>query len=83
MQREWVTSDVRADFGNVTDLYEDSLGMIWMGIYGKGLAFYNGIHIERLHMPEEATYANQSPIFLPFKDKLYLNCASKILVFDP
>ena len=67
MKREWITEDIRSNFGNVTDLYEDSLGIIWMGIYGKGLAFYNGQEIRRVPLPEEVIFANQATMFYPFQ----------------
>ena len=83
LELEWVTSDIRANFGTVTDLYEDSLGVIWMGVFGKGMAYYDGRKTQRLRLPEEASFANQTQIFYPYRNFIYLNCGRKILVFDP
>ena len=80
---ELVTLDKRANFGTVYNLYEDPAGIIWMGIYGKGLAYYNGEDIVRFPLQDEYKFANSNDIFIAKDQLIYLNDGDGVRIFDP
>ncbi len=79
----YLTEEERANFGNVYSLYEDPVGIIWMGVYGKGLAYYDGEKVKRFPLPNEQNFASRDIVFEGFEDKLYLNDGDGIRIFDP
>lgn len=79
----YLTEEERANFGNVYSLYEDPIGIIWMGVYGKGLAYYDGEKVKRFPLPNEQNFASRDIVFEGFEDKLYLNDGDGIRIFDP
>jgi len=80
---ELVTLDKRANFGTVYNLYEDPTGIIWMGIHGKGLAYYNGENIVRFPLKNEYKYAINNDIFIAKDQLIYLNDGDGVRIFDP
>jgi len=79
----YLTEEERANFGNVYSLYEDPVGIIWMGVYGKGLAYYDGEKVKRFPLPNEQDFASRDIVFEGFEGKLYLNDGDGIRIFDP
>jgi len=79
----YLTEEERANFGNVYSLYEDPVGIIWVGVYGKGLAYYDGEKVKRFPLPDEQDFASRDIVFEGFEDKLYLNDGDGIRIFDP
>lgn len=80
---EDVTEDIRANFGPINNLYQDSAGVIWMGVYSKGLAYYCGDRIIRLPLPNEAAISSHNDVFDEYDGNLYLNYNKGVYVFDP
>ena len=67
-----VTADEHTNFGDVHNLYEDSSGIIWMGIYGKGLAYYNGKDVVRYELENEDKFSSRNDIFISDSNFMYL-----------
>ncbi|MCB9331863.1 MAG: hypothetical protein H6574_12345 [Lewinellaceae bacterium] len=81
--RETLTADIYSNFGAVKSLYQAPDGLIWIGAYPKGLAYYDGKKIT--HVPvgrEEEIFANQKEIFIPGDTVLYLNMGNSVAVFS-
>lgn len=83
LETKWITKDTRANFGEVNALYEDSLGVIWIGIFGKGLSYFDGKDFYRVSMPDEEVFASHAKCFVKHKNRLYLNSNNYLSVFDP
>jgi len=79
----YLTKEERANFGDIYSLYEDPSGIIWMGIYGKGLSYYDGERIKRFILPNEENFASRDVVFEGFEKYIYLNYGNSIHVFDP
>ncbi len=79
----YLTEKERANFGDIYSLYEDPTGIIWMGIYGKGLAYYDGERVKRFPLPNEQNFANRDVIFEGFEEYIYFNYGNSVHVFDP
>ncbi|MEZ4953928.1 MAG: ATP-binding protein [Saprospiraceae bacterium] len=80
---ELITINERANFGDVHTLYQDSAGVIWMGIYGKGLAYYNGKEIHRMQLPGEGDFSQHNDVFVAGGGFIFLNYGHEIKSFDP
>jgi signal transduction histidine kinase/DNA-binding response OmpR family regulator len=80
---ELITQDIRSNFGEVTQIYQDTVGVIWMGIPGKGLAYYDGRNISHYQLEEERTFSLYRPVFHAFNDRLLLNGRDRVYFFDP
>lgn len=80
---ELVTIRDRANFGDVQSIYEDPKGIIWMGIYGKGLAYYNGQEIIRYFLPKEYNFAKNNDVFIGHDKFIYLNDGFDVRILDP
>ena len=78
-----VTMEEKANFGFVNSLCQDESGIIWMGIFGKGLAFYDGVSHVRFPLDNEELFANSSSIFTYGDGIIYLNCKDHVQLFDP
>ena len=78
-----INEDTRASFGAVHNLYQDSLGRIWLGHYGKGLEFFDGLKIQQLEVEMDLFFADQQQVFEAARGRLYLNSGKQILIFDP
>jgi len=80
---ELITVEERANFGDVRSLYVDKSGIIWMGVFGKGLAYYDGKKVIRLSLAGEGDFALNRSIFTAGTDRLYLNYGHLVKCFDP
>ena len=80
---ELTTIDKRANFGDVHNLYQDSAGVIWVGIYGKGLAYYNGKEIHRMRLPNEGNFSQHNDVFIAKENFIFLNYGNAVKLFDP
>ena len=60
---EMVTFNERAYFGDVPNLYQDTSGIIWMGVRGKGLAYYDGKKANLLNLPGQSAFTMRRTIF--------------------
>lgn len=78
-----INEETRASFGAVHNLYQDSLGRIWLGHYGKGLEFFDGLKIHQLEGDMDLSFANQQQVFEAACGKLYLNSGKQIHIFNP
>ncbi len=80
---ELINEETRASFGAVHNLYQDSLGRLWLGHYGKGLEIFDGFRIQPVEAGVDYSFAVQQQVFEAARGKLYLNSAKQIYVFDP
>lgn len=80
---ELVNEETRASFGAVHNLYQDSLGRLWLGHYGKGLEVFDGLKIQQVAADIDLSFADQQQVFEAARGKLYLNSGKQIHVFDP
>ena len=78
-----INEETRASFGAVHNLYQDSLGRLWLGHYGKGLEFFDGLKIQQIEADMDLSFADQQQVFEAARGKLYLNSGRQIHVFDP
>ncbi|MCO6489480.1 MAG: response regulator [Phaeodactylibacter sp.] len=78
-----INEETRASFGAVHNLYQDSLGRLWLGHYGKGLEFFDGLKIHQVEIGMDLSFADQQQVFEAARGKLYLNSGRQIHVFDP
>ncbi|MBX2929937.1 MAG: hypothetical protein KF852_19035 [Saprospiraceae bacterium] len=78
-----INEETRASFGAVHNLYQDSLGRLWLGHYGKGLEVFDGLKIQQIKVDIDLSFANQQQVFEAARGKLYLNSGKQIYVFDP
>jgi signal transduction histidine kinase/DNA-binding response OmpR family regulator len=80
---ELINEETRASFGAVHNLYQDSLGRLWLGHYGKGLEIFNGFSIQPVEAGIDFSFAVQQQVFEAARGKLYLNSGRQIHIFDP
>lgn len=79
---ELLTENNRTNFGDVHNLYQDSAGVIWLGVYGIGLANYYGDEIKRFYLPNEGKFSQQNNVFIADDNILALNYTDKVCLFD-
>lgn len=80
---ELLTEESKANFGDAHNICQDSAGIIWLGVFGKGLAYYNGKKVQRTLIKDEEEFSNRMDLFAEGEGFLYLNYGDKIKVFDP
>lgn len=78
-----INDESRASFGAVHNLYQDSLGRLWLGHYGKGLEYFDGLIIHQVKVGLDNSFADQQQVFEAARGKLYLNSGKQIFIFDP
>ncbi len=78
-----INDETRASFGAVHNLYQDTLGRLWLGHYGKGLEYFDGLNIHQAKMGMDISFADQQQVFEAARGKLYLNSGRQIYIFDP
>ncbi|MDF1697542.1 MAG: ATP-binding protein [Saprospiraceae bacterium] len=78
-----ITSKEAANFGDVNSVSQDASGIIWMGIFGKGLAYYDGLRVKRFVLPKEDHFYHSKPIFCSGGGLIYLNGIEGVQIFDP
>ncbi|MEZ4939542.1 MAG: ATP-binding protein [Saprospiraceae bacterium] len=80
---ELINEETRANFGAVQNLYQDSLGRLWLGHYGKGLELFDGLGIHHIETDVGISFTVRQQVFEAARGKLYLNSGTQIYVFDP
>jgi signal transduction histidine kinase/CheY-like chemotaxis protein/streptogramin lyase len=78
---ELITTEERSNFGDVRDICIDRSGIVWMGVFGKGLAYYDGRKVTRLPLPGDGAFSIRRSIFTEGRDILYLNYGHAIHCF--
>ncbi|MBK8968124.1 MAG: response regulator [Lewinellaceae bacterium] len=80
--REALTADIYSNFGAVKSLYQAPDGLIWIGAYPKGLAYYDGKKITHVPVGREEIFANRREVFIAGDTVLYLNMGQRVAVFS-
>ena len=78
-----ITREAGINNKRVNSITQDSAGIIWFGIFGEGLATYNGKKIRRVHLENEDRFANRRMMFCADSKLLYLNSRIGLEIFDP
>lgn len=62
---------------------QDSTGRIWLGVFGKGLSYYDGQKIKRVVLEEDGNFSDRPEVFHENNEDLYLNLGTSLKIFNP
>lgn len=78
-----VDHSARSSFGAVDQIFQDSLGIIWMGVKGHGLAYYDGRELQKIEVQKDDVFSQNHVVFKGSEERMFMHVGRKVLVFDP